>query len=435
VRPLDRRRRCRRPVPPAGRRPVLKGLNRQPPTANTDVVWAGFNTQSSPWRVAADGTATRIGLPNGIEVRAVTDDARGILASFSDGRLVRINPSGTDVAVLGTAPVLQDAHGIAVTFDGILAAGTAGVTVLDPDTAATRWTVPLGGTGDMTLAVDGSAAWLAGDQEAAGGRLVPTAVATRHQRAAPVPLGDAMPSSPGRYVGRMPVRPQKRGGSAVRGRAPMKPRPPASVELATVEDHGLEDEATYRRLEFAIDLSGRSAESVEFEQCRFRNADLGRTSLSKAAFTDCLFENGNLANLRVEKSSMLRVRLSVLRMTGVHWIDGVLRDVAVSECRADLTSFRFSDFHNVTFDGCNLTRADFQNADVSGVQFTNCDLSGAQFSQAKMEGTRFVNCVLAGVGGVTSFAGAIVASQDLAGLSYALAAALGIRIEGGGDNG
>jgi uncharacterized protein YjbI with pentapeptide repeats len=86
-------------------------------------------------------------------------------------------------------------------------------------------------------------------------------------------------------------------------------------------------------------LSGRSAESVEFEQCRFRNADLGKTSLAKATFTDCLFENGNLANLRVEKSSMLRVRLSVLRMTGVHWIDGALRDVVVSECRADLTSF------------------------------------------------------------------------------------------------
>ncbi|MEJ3747463.1 pentapeptide repeat-containing protein [Actinomycetes bacterium KLBMP 9797] len=70
---------------------------------------------------------------------------------------------------------------------------------------------------------------------------------------------------------------------------------------------------------------------------------------------------------------------------------------------------------------------------MSGVQFTNCDLTGAQFSQATMEGTRFTNCVLAGVGGVTSFTGAIVASQDLVGLSYTLAAALGIQIEGAAD--
>jgi uncharacterized protein YjbI with pentapeptide repeats len=215
-------------------------------------------------------------------------------------------------------------------------------------------------------------------------------------------------------------------------RSPMKPRPAESLESATIEDQDLEDEATYRRLEFAgTDLSGRSAESVEFEQCRLRaNVDLGGTTLARAMFTDCLIESSNLANLRVEKSGMLRVRLSVLRMTGVHWVDGSWRDVMVSECRADLTSFRFTDLQNVTFDGCNLTRADFQNADVSGVQFLNCDLSGAQFSHATMAGTRFANCVLAGIGGVTSFA---VASQDLAGLAYSLASALDIRIEGVDD--
>lgn len=233
-----------------------------------------------------------------------------------------------------------------------------------------------------------------------------------------------------RYVVPVSVRPQRRSLAAVRARAPMKPRAAASLDLAAVDDHDLEDEATYRRLEFAtFNFSGRSAESVEFEQCRFRNVDFGGTKLTRATFSDCLFENGNMANLRVDKSSMLRVKLSVLRITGVHWIDGVLREVMVSECRADMTSFRFSDFHNVMFEGCNLTQADFQNADVSGVQFINCDLSGAQFSQAKMEGTRFANCVLAGIGGVTSFAGAIVASQDLVGLSYTLAAALGIHIE------
>ena len=205
--------------------------------------------------------------------------------------------------------------------------------------------------------------------------------------------------------------------------------------MATIDDHDLEDEAAYRRLEFVgLDLSARSAESVEFEQCRLRgNTDLSGTHLARSSFTDCLIDGCNLANLRVEKSSLLRVKLSVARMTGVHWIDGALRDVTVSECRADLTSFRFTDFHNVAFDGCNLTRADFQNADVSGVQFTNCDLTAAQFSQATMEGTRFTNCILAGIGGVTSFAGAIVASQDLVGLSHTLAAALGIRIESAAD--
>jgi uncharacterized protein YjbI with pentapeptide repeats len=63
------------------------------------------------------------------------------------------------------------------------------------------------------------------------------------------------------------------------------------------------------------------------------------------------------------------------------------------------------------------------------VQFVDCDLTGAQFSHAVMQGTRFTNCVLAGIGGVTSFAGAVVSTADLIALSHSLAAALGIRIE------
>ncbi|MEU5944728.1 pentapeptide repeat-containing protein [Micromonospora sp. NPDC047465] len=220
-----------------------------------------------------------------------------------------------------------------------------------------------------------------------------------------------------------------RAGRGGRWRAPAKPRPPSSLELAT-EDHDLENEATFRRLGFFdLDLSGRSADGVEFEQCRFKGSDLSGTQLDGAAFTDCLFESTNLANLRAEKSSMIRARLSTLRMTGVHWINGALRDVTVSECRLDLSSFRFTDFSSVVFEGCNLTRADFQNADLSGARFTNCDLTGAQFSQATMEGTRFANCVLVGIGGVTSMGGAVVAHQDLVALSYTLAGALGIRIE------
>ncbi len=208
------------------------------------------------------------------------------------------------------------------------------------------------------------------------------------------------------------------------------PRPPASLELATAEEHRLEPESTFRRLAFVdLDLSGQAADGVEFAQCRFKGADLSGVQLDGAAFTDCLFDSTNLANLRAEKSSMIRTRLSTLRMTGMHWINGVLRDVTVSECRLDLSSFRFTNFTGAAFDGCNLTRADFQNADLTGVRFTDCDLTGAQFSQATMNGTRFANCLLAGVGGVTSMAGAVIAHQDLAALSYTLAGALGIHIE------
>lgn len=190
------------------------------------------------------------------------------------------------------------------------------------------------------------------------------------------------------------------------------------------------DEAVHRGVELACaDLSRVSATDVEFASCKFTSTDLTGVTLRRAAFTDCRFLRGDLANLAAQRCSMRRVALELVRLTGVQWLDGVLRDVTFTECRADLAAFRFTRFAGVAFERCNLARTDFQNADLTGVRFTDCNLTGAQFSHATMTGTRFANCDLRGVGGVTSFRGAVVTGHDLIALSHTLAAALGITIE------
>jgi uncharacterized protein YjbI with pentapeptide repeats len=213
-------------------------------------------------------------------------------------------------------------------------------------------------------------------------------------------------------------------------RVPAKPRPPASLDPATVDEHSLEPESTFRRLGFEdIDLAGQDADSVEFEQCRFRRATLAGVVLDRSGFTDCLVENSDWANLRAAKATMVRVKLSTVRLTGLHWIDGALKDVSFHECRMDLAMFRFTSFKDVAFVDCNLSRVDFTNADLRGAQFTGCDLTGAQFAQADCAGTRFTRCDLAGVGNVTNLKGATLSAQDLVALSYVFAGALGITIE------
>jgi uncharacterized protein YjbI with pentapeptide repeats len=224
------------------------------------------------------------------------------------------------------------------------------------------------------------------------------------------------------------------GAGTGAARTPVKPKPPPSLAMAALPGHRLDHEGEYRRIGyFDVDLSGCAAESIEVEQCRFRNADLAGANLDRARFTDCLFENSDLANLRAGGSSLLRVRVSASRMTGFTWTDGRVKDVTFDECRLDLSGWRFAVFKTAMFSNCNLTRADFTNADLTGAQFVGCDLTGAQFSQAKMHGARFVNCVLAGVGGLSSWDGAIVRGQDLIALAYELAGALGIRIDDDGD--
>ena len=145
--------------------------------------------------------------------------------------------------------------------------------------------------------------------------------------------------------------------------------------------------------------------------------------------TDCLVETSNWANLSTHGAAMTRVQFVDSRMTGLIWADGLLQDVTLEGCRLDLSAWRMATFVAVRFTDCNLRGADFTNADLRGAQFVGCDLTGAQFHQATMDGTRFRSCVLLDIAGITSWAGAVVDHADLVALSYALAGALGIRIE------
>jgi uncharacterized protein YjbI with pentapeptide repeats len=213
-------------------------------------------------------------------------------------------------------------------------------------------------------------------------------------------------------------------------RNPAKPRVPARLDPATAADHDLVDEASFDLVGFAgLDLSGRAADAVRWERCRFDRTTLAATVLERAAFADCVVEHCDWANLGATKSSLSRVEVSLSRLTGLHWVDGALRDVTFRECRMDLATFRFTGFTRVAFVDCNLTRADFTNADLRGAAFTGCDLTAAQFAQAKADGARFTRCELAGAGSVASLRGAVISAADLVALSYTLAAALGITID------
>jgi uncharacterized protein YjbI with pentapeptide repeats len=228
----------------------------------------------------------------------------------------------------------------------------------------------------------------------------------------------------------MPSAHTPRSGSSKAATPPAKPKPPKSLELATLDEDDLRDEGAFTAVGFFdLEMSGRTAKAVEFVQCRFNRVDLSGGSLLKTSFTDCLIEHSNLANLRTDGSTLIRVRIDGARLTGLQWIDGAFRDVTVQDSRLDLSVFRSSDFRATLFSDCNLTRADFAMADLSGAHFVRCDLTAAQFSNAKMAGTRFTDCTLDGIGGVTAFEGASVLTGDLVGLSRALAAALGISLE------
>ncbi len=192
----------------------------------------------------------------------------------------------------------------------------------------------------------------------------------------------------------------------------------------------LADGGLYELLAFDdLDLSGREAAAAEVDQCRLRNVNLSRARLRRSQLLDAVLEGCDLANMRAVDCSLRRVAVCASRMTGLSWLDGQFRDVTFDRCRMDLASFRSTACTDVVFSHCRLDQADFGESDLRGARFDGCDLTGAQFDKARLSGARFADCELTGIGGVTSFAGAIVKSNDLLALTFVLAGALGIRIE------
>ncbi|HWS36630.1 MAG TPA: pentapeptide repeat-containing protein [Actinoplanes sp.] len=197
---------------------------------------------------------------------------------------------------------------------------------------------------------------------------------------------------------------------------------PAEAGLGSEEFHE-------KRLFDGTDLIGVFAQDVEFAQCRFRAARLAGAVLPKVRLTDCRSEGSDWSNTRAENGTMERLAFTGCRMTGLAFNGGLLRSVTFTDCKVDLTNWRFARFDKVELTGCNLSGADFTNTDLRGASFVDCDLTGAQFANATMRGARFQRCELSGIGGITSWAGAVVHPDDLLGLSYALAGALGIVVK------
>lgn len=221
------------------------------------------------------------------------------------------------------------------------------------------------------------------------------------------------------------------GQQAMQLKQPTPPKIPPVLTAAQLPGHGLTEDREYRAIEYQnVDLSGQDIETAEVSQCRFSDSALASTTIHQLIVSDTIFSRCDVSNVNAKDSSLLRTTMTTSRLTGMTWIRCLFRDVLFDSCRADLATFRFSKFKSVVFRDCQLRQVDFQNADLRETRFEGCDLTGAQFSSAEMAGTRFLNCTLVGIGGATSFKGAIIKSDDILGLAHGLANALGIIIEG-----
>src|SRR5258708_18193469 len=147
-------------------------------------------------------------------------------------------------------------------------------------------------------------------------------------------------------------------GRRARVREPATPDIPDDLDAASLPDAELDDGAVHAGLAVAdVDLSGREAAGVEFDQCRYAAVTFANVRMRRATIRDVEFNRCDLANLLARDSSLIRVAVQASRMTGAALLASTVRDVAFRDCPLDLTSFSGSRFANATFTNCRRDQA------------------------------------------------------------------------------
>lgn len=123
-----------------------------------------------------------------------------------------------------------------------------------------------------------------------------------------------------------------------------------------------------------------------YEYCRFRNLDLGGTSLAEANFMDCVFVDCNLSNVSLHRTKLNNVRFEACKLTGVDFgaCSSFGFQVAFERCGLDLAIFLNQNLKKTSFAECLLKEAHFLHCDLTEALFDRCDLTNARFAESNL---------------------------------------------------
>lgn len=207
-------------------------------------------------------------------------------------------------------------------------------------------------------------------------------------------------------------------------------RPPliaSSLEPAGVVE--LTDEVEWQDVEISGDLSGHSADGVDFSGCVVTAAAWVGTGLRSARIQDTRFVNCDLSALSLANAALRRVEFRDCRMSAADLGGATLEDVRFVQCKLDDANLRMVTGHRVHFDECVMTAADLYAARLPGAHFTRCDLTSAAVGDARLQEARFAGSNIEGIQGSADLRGAVFDPGDLVALGLWFAAGAGIDFD------
>jgi uncharacterized protein YjbI with pentapeptide repeats len=185
--------------------------------------------------------------------------------------------------------------------------------------------------------------------------------------------------------------------------------------------------------EALVERHGRdalTARRIHVQESELRGLTLGEGVATELLLSDARLNGCDLSNIRARRGAMRRVELADSRLVGFSLSEGKVGDLRVVGGTMMLCSFAHSTLRHVEFENVNLCAASFLETRLESVSFSGCDLTGADFRGTRLKECAIRGSSLDGIVGVESLRGLTMPWSDLVGSVGALAAALGIGVEG-----
>ncbi|MFD9464866.1 pentapeptide repeat-containing protein [Streptomyces sp. NPDC060027] len=225
------------------------------------------------------------------------------------------------------------------------------------------------------------------------------------------------------------------GGTAAKASGPKAARRP-EVRLPALEPYAgaeLEPDGDYDGLEFRDqDFAGQDGGGARFMDCALTGCALDETRLHRARVLDSVLTGIRGVGTDLAESTLRDVEVVDARLGGVQLHGSVLERVLVRGGKIDYLNLRKARLKDVVFEGCVLVEPDFGGARLERVEFVDCVLKGADLTGATLTDVDLRAAAELDIArGVDRLAGAVISTAQLLDLAPVMAAALGVRVDGG----
>ena len=141
-----------------------------------------------------------------------------------------------------------------------------------------------------------------------------------------------------------------------------------------------------------------------------------------------MLDGGSWANAEALEATVTRVEMHGVRLTGAVLAGAQIEDASFTQCRLDLSSFRFAKLDRVRFENCRMEEVDLYGAAFTSVEFSMCDLSRASLAQTTFHRCEMRECELGGLGNPEQLRGVGMPWPDIVRSAAVLASGIGVRI-------